>query len=72
MRSATMAFTPKPLIRFDEEDPPAKRRTETLGEDMVLSAVHRGDYAVVKTPSGLIFQRCGGGRRVIRKSRGNY
>ena len=42
------------------------------GEQESGVKTHRASDADVETVGGFVFQRCGGGRRVIRKQRGTY
>ena len=51
------------LLRIEEDG--------ECGEESAVTCLLRG-YDTVTAPSGFVFQRCGGGRRVIRRQWGAY
>lgn len=64
------SFIARPLITFVADDPPPtlrKRDVDLPVEQQVHTRTYTDEFVAVV---GITYQRCGGGRRVIRKKKG--
>mgnify|MGYP001606552548 CR=1 FL=1 len=60
-------FAPRPLVTFDDDPPEEVVGDPPDGQQVRLRVCWDNEYT---RAAGITYQRCGGGRRIIRKKKG--